>query len=348
MPHLRVKLVSSIRLYPKNNSPELDRPIPYIVSNIRGMPTHKEISDTLIGLFKRRPGAFGKWMPTICWLNKMGFDDTVDNSKLRKALETCGTLMMKIEDSTHGYLHIEMIKRKLPTLAQTKWFICCSTPKEPNQCVGNFDKALYGKVLQESWDRWVDKREEDEMDHEEQASLQPTQSPQQPTPITTATPSPPQPTATTMSPSTAVSPLLQNDIDLLDLFRGIIQPECLAKENLFRTEVNSKCLRASLMEFGRNLATDGLVQHLESFYDPPKQCTGKDITKLDADPCLYGKYRIPMSLPAITEVTTAMYNLADTVPEVLHLTKHSGSKGVGKTLVAVQPSSDKTRLLPFV
>jgi len=68
--------------------------------------------------------------------------DGADNSKLQKALETCGTLMMKIEDSTHGCLHIEIVKKKLQSVG-TKWFICCSVPKEPDLHIGNFDKVFF-------------------------------------------------------------------------------------------------------------------------------------------------------------------------------------------------------------
>jgi len=304
------------------------------------MRTHKEISDKLVALHRRRPGVFGKWIPTLCWINKMDLDD-VDNSKLQKALETCGTHMTEIKDGTHGHLCIEITKRKLPVLGQTKWFICCSTPDAPNQHVGNFDKKLFGKMLQASWDRHTSAAvpEEDELDTEQ--TLAPAPSPPQTTATATTTPSP---AARTVSPSVESPPQIKGDSDLLQFFVDVTSPECIKKMDLFRTGIDSKTLRDKTMTFGQNVAADSLVKHYESFYDPPLQHTGNDIAQLDPDPCLHGKCKMPMSAPAITEVATAVHNLAERVPEVLHLTKCSGSKGHGKRLVAIQPSTDKNRL----
>jgi len=115
--------------------------------------------------------------------------DGLDNKKLKKALETCGTYMTEIKDDTHGHLHVEIATRKVPTIG-TKWFICCSTPKEPNQHVGNFDKVLHGKVLKASWDRWCvnkDGNNDEELETEQEPEQAPEQtpSPQQPTPSAT-------------------------------------------------------------------------------------------------------------------------------------------------------------------
>jgi len=51
-----------------------------------------------------------------------------------------------------------------------------------------------------------------------------------------------------------------------------------------------------------------------------------------------------MSVPAMSEVAQALLNLSSLVPEVLHLKKHNGSKGLGKRLVGMQPSADTKRL----
>jgi len=115
------------------------------------VPAHKETSDTLIGPHKRRPGTHGKWMPTTCWIDKMKLDG-VDNLKLQRALEFCGAHVMKIEDTNHQHLRIEIVKRRLPPPLGIKAFICCSTPTRPNLHVGNYDEVLFGKTLKVSWD----------------------------------------------------------------------------------------------------------------------------------------------------------------------------------------------------
>jgi len=120
--------------------------------------------------------------------------------------------------------------------------------------------------------------------------------------------------------------------------------ECVSKADLFRPGVTDKSLRDKIEALGKSLSTESLVQHLESFYDPPKEHECKDITMLAPDPCLYGKYRMPMSVPAITEVATAIVNLSTDAPEALQLQKCGGSKGAGKRLIVVVPSSDKKRL----
>jgi len=119
----------------------------------------------------------------------------------------------------------------------------------------------------------------------------------------------------------------------------------LSKDDLFRPGVNAAALKDRLKSFGKTLDAECLVKHYDFFYDSsvPETYAVEDITKLEHCPCLR-KYNIPMSVPAITEVATAIYNLSEFVPEVLHLPKQSGSKGCSKRLVAVVPSTDKKRL----
>jgi len=306
------------------------------------MPTHKEISDALIGLYKRRPGSFGKWIPVAFWIEKMQLEG-INHGKLQRALEFCGTHMTNIEDSTHGHLHIEIILKRLPPPLGIKPFICCSTPKAPNKYVGNFDKSLFGKVLQASWERWINKTDdEDELVTEQNPPAQPTPRPSPPQPATmTATTTP---TARVVTPS-ASSPQFNNedDSDLLEFFRSIINPEYLTRNDLF--SVTGLGLRAKLAAFGKRLEGAKHVDRLRFYSDAvPKEYVVDDITKLDPDPCLCGKYNIPMSVPAMSEVAQALYKLSIRVPEVLQFQKYSGSKGHGKRLIAIVPSTDKKRL----
>jgi len=270
--------------------------------------------------------------------------EKLDNRKVQRALEETGNYNANIEDSTHGFLNVEITKRKLPVTQQTKWFLCCSTPKCPNLCVGNCDKALHGKMLQSSWDRHASAvGEEEELDMETEESA-PAQSPQQPTPCphqqdTT-------PTATTVSPTLASPSVLKDDNDLLDFFRGMMRSDHLSKEDMFCDDVSSGSLRAKIASFGKTLAAEDRVKLTDQFCDStaPGTHVAKDITTMPPDPCLSNKHGMPMRVQAMREVATAMLKLAEDAPEMLQLQKQSGSKGSGKKLVAMVPSTEKHRL----
>jgi len=96
--------------------------------------------------------------------------------------------------------------------------------------------------------------------------------------------------------------------------------------------------------FAKQLKVNSHTERCERFYDKPKQCTFKDITTLEPCPLLHTKCNIPMSAPAMTEVATAVINLADQVPELLQLPKFGGGKGHGKRIITITPSADKRRL----
>lgn len=263
----------------------------------------------------------------------------LDNRKLMKALEATGSYMTKIDNATHGFLHVETTKRRIDNVG-IRWFLCCSTPDKPDQH-SKGDSKLFGKVLNGSYDRYNNKGEETVDETAASESLANTEQAQQ------DTHSPSQPTATTTSvtPSTDSPQLNQIDSDLLTFFRGIINEECLARDDLFRSNITSNALRSKIVTFGKSLAADSLVKHYQAFYDTsvPVEYTNKDITKLDPCPLL-AKYNIPMSVPAVREVATAIVNLAADVPEALQLQKCSGSKGFGKRLVPIAPSTDTKNL----
>jgi len=272
-------------------------------------------------------------MPLAYWLNKMDFDD-VDNGMLFKALEVTGVYNTEVQDSTHGHLRIEITKKKLPALKQVKWFLCCSTPNHPNLYVGNYDKVLYGKVLQASWDRWIN---DDNNDEDEALATEQEQQPAQPTP------SPHQPTESTMAQSVASPQLTDADDDLLTFFQSIINPSYLSKDDLFC--VPSANLRSKVISFSKQMEADNHATRLRFMSDAiPEKCAVKDISEVPPCPLLHAKYGIPWSVPALSEVATAIVNLGEHVPEVLQLPKFGGSKGRGKTLVPIVPSSDKKRL----
>ena len=306
------------------------------------MSTHKETCDTFLGLAKRRIGTLGTWIPAQCWIEKMDIAK-LDNKRLMKALETCGIYKVKVTDKTHGFLYIEIVKRNIDAVGK-RWFICVSSETKPDVHSSKLTGDLFGKVLHASWNRHMSAVANEEED-DDKVVLE-TQLPTQPTPLPPQ-PSPPQVTATrtTVSPSPESPQVLRDDGDLLELFRGILSDQCLLKDDLFRPEVTADSLKERIKSFGKRLDAAGLVKHYDFFYDTsvPETHAVNDIATLDHCPCLK-KHNIPMSVPAMSEVATATHNLSELVPEVLHLPKQSGSKGFGKRLVAIVPSTDKKRL----
>jgi len=269
----------------------------------------------------------------------------LDNRSVMKALEVSGTHMTKIDYSTHGFLYLEITKRRIDNEGM-RWFLCCSTPKQPDN-YSRGDSKLFGKVLHAAWDRYFNKKGELEKETTmlEEVVMEQEQNIEQPTPQQRS--SPEQTTTTTpstraVSPSASSPQLKEDDQDLLVFFRTIISADYLSKDDLFLT--TGLGLRTKLVAFAKQMEANKHEERFNLFYDAPEEYTNKDISEMEPCPCLNGKYNIPMSVPAITEVATAMFNLAESVPEVLQLPKFSGSKGRGKTLVPVVPTSDPRRL----
>ena len=103
-------------------------------------------------------------------------------------------------------------------------------------------------------------------------------------------------------------------------------------------------LRSKLASFVKKQEVNKHVERYKLFYSDVDTCQSEDITKTDPDPCLHGKHVMPMTVPAMSEVAQALLNLSAKVSEVLHLPKHSSSKGFGKRFVAMLPSSEKKHL----
>jgi len=181
-----------------------------------------------------------------------------------------------------------------------------------------------------------------ETEQEEQAPPSRAQTPTQPT--ATATPSLPQPTNASASPTTACPQFANEDGDLQELFRDVISQDCLVKNDLFR--VRAVSLRAKLVAFAKKAKVKSHDERCQRFCGNkvPSSCAVKDTTTSEPDPCLHGKRNAPMSVPATSEVAQALLNLSVDVPEIFHLQKHSGSKGSGKRIIAMTPSTDKRRL----
>ena len=340
MPHLPVQFDLCICMHLIDNIPELDRQRKQLA-----MADHKKMCDSFLTLAKRRSATHGKWVPASFFLNTVQREfPKIDHGKLRKALEVCGMHMMKTEDERFGFLHVESTTKK--TSVGRRWFICVASEKNPDVDSKTGDPLCFQDVLQRCWDKHnreatTAQDETTSVTNPEQQSPSHSSPPQQTGTMT--------PTARTVAP-TADSPQLTSDedVDSLEFFRSTLSPEHLTKVDLFRPEVINRhgALRNKIVAFGKSLAADSLVKHCEEFCQPtePVKHTAKDVADVEKCPFLTEKHNIPWSVPATTEVATATFNLASDVPEVLQLQKRGGSKGAGKRLVAMTPSSDKKRL----
>jgi len=215
-----------------------------------------------------------------------------------------------------------------------------SSPSKPED--SSVDKSSFGVVIQQSWDQYHPKevKQEDESVRTtttEQSTQQSTPCP--PLPRQEVTPAP---TATRAISPLADSPqALKDDRDLQEFFSSILSTECCRQKDLFLPNVTNVGLRKKLKAFGMQLAANNHMKTYAAFHETPNAYLKKDITKMDPDPCLTKRFGIPMTVPAMAEVAQAIVNLAEDIPEALQLSKHSGSKGSGKRIIAITPSVDK-------
>jgi len=180
----------------------------------------------------------------------------IDLVKFKKALEQCGIYMTKITDKRFGFLYVEMTPRKISV--GRRWFLCVSS--ETNKDIAS-KQPNFKAILQKSWDKHVRPSETEGCavaeqptpTEQEQPPAQPTPSQAQPAAATTTTATP---TTRAVSPSTG-SPQLRGseDSDLLDFFRGIVNPQHLAKDDLFVSGVTGIGLRTKLAFLGWQLRT---------------------------------------------------------------------------------------------
>jgi len=240
----------------------------------------------------------------------------------------------------HGNIRVQVTNRSVSVTGcdkpQKRWFICVSSPSKPERDSTN--KASFGAVIQAAWDQYhpVDVKQEDALETRtsmEQSTPRPRQG-VTPTPIATKTINP-----TADSPS-----VIKDDSDLLEFFTSILSTEYIRKTDLFVPDLSTIGLQKKLKAFGMKLAANDHEKTYASFHDAPQVYLKKDITTLDPDPCLNQRFGIPMSVPTMSEVAQAIVNLAEDLPEILQLQKHGGSKGAGKRIITMVPSSNKNRL----
>ena len=272
---------------------------------------------------------------------------SMDPSKLRKALEKQGLLNVVLEQ--HGDIRIQLTNRNVTVEGcdkpQKRVFICVSSPSKPE--TDSMNKASFNTIIQAAWDQFhpVVTTQQDGLETRAEENTTATIE-------TTATTTPQQQEVVTPAPTTtrAISPsagspqVLKDDNDLLEFFSSILSAECLHKADLFVPNTSSIVLRKKLKSFGMQLAANDHQTMYNSFHDAPLQYLKEDITTLEPDPCLTNRFGIPMSVPAMSEVAQAIINLAEKVPEILQLSKHGGSKGHGKRIITIVPSSDPKRL----
>mgnify|MGYP000204837613 CR=1 FL=1 len=299
------------------------------------MSNNKEICDEFLQLARRRSSTHGKWNPIAYWGDKIG----INYLTLKRALEKQSMINHRLDDD----MHIEFNCRSVQVdgKSQKRWFLCISTDSNPEL---SCDKDSTQEEFQAAWDEYSHLKGLCEIAAQQQqqststtATEQPTPRPEQPGVAST-------PRATAVSPTADSPQLTTDDSDLQELFRSIVNPQCLSKADLFR--VNAIGIRTKLVAFSKKTEAKNHDEQCQRFYSDkvPAAYSVKDITTLEKDPCLSEKYGIPMSVPAMSEVAQALLNLSMDVPEILQLSKYSGSKGAGKRLVAMLPSSDIKRL----
>ena len=139
------------------------------------------------------------------------------------------------------------------------------------------------------------------------------------TPVATITPT----GADTASFNTPCSVLCSK---LEALFDGIINPEILSRQDFFllpNETGNSRMLRR-IEELGVSQRMEANCKHY-SVFESPKQYKKVDIATLDqSDYPVLTRFQIPLSVPAIRAVTSSIVRLAESVPEVMQLTKKNG------------------------
>ena len=134
------------------------------------------------------------------------------------------------------------------------------------------------------------------------------------------------------------------NVDLKEIFNGIINPEFLKRDDLFVGDGETACriFRDRIQQHGCNLQAKKTKDHYNRFY--PSQPTQLSALDKKKHLLLTERYKIPMVLPALHDLQQAIAVVADVVPAVLDLPKHGGSKGLGKRMISITPATSEKSL----
>jgi hypothetical protein len=106
-------------------------------------------------------------------------------------------------------------------------------------------------------------------------------------------------------------------------------------------------LTKRIQKLGCSLRRKEVEQHYNRFYDSNSAVTSS-IASLQPSQhlVLTQRFNIPLSLPALKDILRSIVNIASTIPELLELDKHGGSKqqATSQRLMAIVPSRNEDRL----
>ena len=265
------------------------------------------IASSFLRLAREQPALHGRWLPVASWVDKL--DSSIKEPKLRKALEEQSLLNSRLGDDK---LYIELLPKKVLVdgKRQKRWFLCISSATDPE--VHSEALKNLATEVQLAWNEYEASLdiESDDNDNQEQAEQQADSSHQQEQqqvdsqpPVASVNAEEEAETVTQRQQTVTPTTTDEIDDDLLGFFGSILNPEYLGKEDLFR--VGSDTLRSKLKDFGCALASNQHQLHYERWYEgsTPTTYAVKDIATMDPDPLLTNRFGIPMSVPAMQEVT---------------------------------------------
>jgi hypothetical protein len=140
---------------------------------------------------------------------------------------------------------------------------------------------------------------------------------------------------------------------LQTLFTGIINSSVLEQYDLFSiaaSKDNLITLRTRIQKLGCAYHKEQVDQHYKQFYGGgdsyDETVASTEIAMLNPlqHPLLTERFKIPMAIPAFHDILQGILKLSTSIPQVLELPKHGGSKGTSKRLLAITSSTTEKSL----
>jgi hypothetical protein len=166
---------------------------------------------------------------------------------------------------------------------------------------------------------------------------------------------PPAPTRPVTPPNSGVA-VEECKALLAELLTGIINPSVLQQDDLFSIAASTDTLislKSRIQSISCRFHKENFRMHYKRFYEPN---TSNDDSIEDIDTLISScvneseylvlteQFNVPLSIPALQDIVKSIVNLSASIPEVLELRKHGGSKGTSKRLVAITPETSEKSL----
>ena len=228
------------------------------------MLSNSNVATELLQLARRRPQLHGEWIPVVYWAKKLQRSmggSLIHDKKIQKIMEKQGLVGLELDDG----LMLEFLTKNVYIADRDlkRLFVCFSTTLCPLTVL---DSRALAAACQKSWNLYAGEQEvEDEEQEQEQekneAEDEDLMVRQQSTESPTDHSSPVQSRVT--PPTISTSPVLQ-DNDILSLFRSLINPKYLSKDDLFVDNCCSPAdVRSKLFAFGTNVAAKSNNKHYQ-------------------------------------------------------------------------------------